>query len=354
MPPWWTLIHMAAEKEKAEALEAVCSGTPKDREPWDLAATVRKAGGLEKYKNRIAGLLESRDATVRGFAAVYLADFGDRAYAKPILALLHSENLPDAGGFNKNWDRGQAAFALGVLGAREYTTVLARFLRHDDKHLRSGAAAGLARMKAKEYDKEIAALLRDEDREVVCTAIAALAELGAKQYTDRIAALLETSDPDIPATALTALATLDAKEQAPRVASLLKDRFKGGQAAKTLALLGADKYTQDIADLLNVEEPLTRADALVALGILRATRYAPEVGKRMRDKEDFVRRAAAWSIVMMEAEAYAAEAIEIQKAAQKEQLNPMGSADRGIPRDRFRQLHERFTRFLARLNGTRQ
>ncbi len=268
-PPTWTLIHMAGEKEKAEALEAFCSGTPSEKESWDLTETIRKAGGLQKYKERIAGLLHSRDATVRGFAAVWLADLGDPAYVKDILALLQAENLPDVGGSNRNWDRGQAAFALGVLAARGHAKVLVTFLRHQDAHLRAGAAAGLARMKAKECDKEIAALLSDDDRQVVCAAIVALAELDAKQYSDRIGGLLEATDVDIPATALTALVTLDAKEQSPRVVNLLKDRFKAGQAAKTLALLGAEKYTRDIAALLKAEEPLARADALVAMGILR-------------------------------------------------------------------------------------
>jgi HEAT repeat protein len=352
-PPTWTLIHMAAEKEKAEALQVFCSGKPDEQKSAELAEIIRKGGGLQKYRERIAGLLDSRDATVRGFAAVWLADLGGQAYAKQILALLQSENLPDAGGFNKNWDRGMAAFALGVLGAKEHTNVLAKFLRHEDRHVRAGAVAGLARLKAKEYDKEISALLRDDDPSVVCAAIAALAELDAKQSSDRIAALLQANDVEIPNAALTALVMLDAKEQAPRVANLLKDRFKRGQAAKTLALLGSDKYTQDIAELLNVEEPLTRADALVAMGILRASRYAPEVARHMHDKEDFVRHAAAWAIVMMEAEAYTAEAAKIQRAAQQEKLSPLGSGERGIPRDRLRQLKERFAKNLARLNGTR-
>jgi HEAT repeat protein len=150
-----------------------------------------------------------------------------------------------------------------------------------------------------------------------------------------------------------ALVTLDAKDQTPSVARVLKDRFKGGQAAKTLALLGADKYAKDIAGLLAAEDLLTRADALVALGILRAVAYAPEVAKRMRDKDDSVRHAAAWSIVMMGAKAYAAEAIEVQKSAEKEKLSPMGSTERGIPRDRLRQLEKEFANSYAEMKRSR-
>ncbi len=217
-PPMWTLIHMAAEKEKEEALEAFCSEKPDDNTPWDLAVVIQKGGGLHNYRKRIAGLLKSRDATVRGFAVVWLADLGDRTYAKGILALLESDNLPDAGGFNKNWDRGQAAFALGVLGAQENIKAVATFLNHADRHLRAGAARGLGQMKAKAYEKEIAALLRDPDDGVVCAAIMALAQLDARQYNDRIVALAERTGPGIPETALIALVMLDAKEEAPRIA----------------------------------------------------------------------------------------------------------------------------------------
>ncbi|MBN2296764.1 MAG: HEAT repeat domain-containing protein [Pirellulales bacterium] len=346
-PPLWTLIHMAAEKEKAEALEVYCSGTQNDIEHWDLVAIIQKGGGLAKYRKRISRLLESRDATVRGFAAVWLADLGGRSYAKNILTLLESENLPDAGGCNKNWDRGHAAVALGILGSREHAKVLARFLHHEDRHLRAGAASGLAWLQANDYEREIASLLQDDDERVVCSTIVALAELGAKQYSDEIGRLVKTIRPDIPETAMMALVTLDAKEQAPHIASLLKDQFKeGGQAAKTLALLGAKKYAPDIADLLNAREPLTRADALVAIGILRANHYTSQVGKCLQDKEDFVRHAAAWSIVMMEAQPNKKEAIKIVKAAQKEHVSPMGSREQGIPRDRLKQLNKRFEELL--------
>ncbi|HBO46006.1 MAG TPA: hypothetical protein DD670_19200 [Planctomycetaceae bacterium] len=208
-PPMWTLIHMASEEEKTKALEAFCSEKPKD-EPssWDLADAVRKAGGLAKYRQRIAGLLKSRDATVRGFAAVWLADLGDKAHAKDILALLESDDLPDDDEFNRSWDRGQAAFALGILGASEHSETLAKFLTHDDKYLRSGAAAGLARLGAKDYEREIAALLRDNDREVILAAIWALARLDAKQYRDEIAELAKSPDTDTAEAVAAALATL--------------------------------------------------------------------------------------------------------------------------------------------------
>ncbi len=342
---------MAAAKEKMEALQAFCSGNPDEQKSQDLNEIIRKGGGLQKYRQRIAGLLHSRDATVRGFAVVWLADLGDPAYVKDILVLLQSENLPDAGGFNKNWDRGQAAFALGILGGPEHARVLATFLHHKDRHVQAGAVSGLARLKAKEYLKEIATLLRDDDERVVCAAIGALAELDAKQYSGQVAALLQSNSVDVPEVAMTALVILDAKEQAPQVADLLKDRFKGGQAAKTLALLGAEKYTQNIAALLNAEESSTRRDALLAMGILHASRYAPEVAKHMQDKEDFVTDAAAWSIVMMNAGAYTTQASRILRAAQKENANPMGSGEGGIPWDRLRQLHEQFAKSLARLEA---
>ena len=261
-PPVWGLWEKTPAK--AEAWDALFS-TPTKLEPWDLAKVIRKAGGLQKYKERVAGLLHSKDAKVRGFAAVWLADLGGPAYVKDILVLLQSEELPDVGQMPKNWDREQAALALGILGSKEHAKLLAGFLRHQDSHLRAGAAAGLGRMKAKEYVKEIAALLSDHDDHVVCTAIEALGRLDAKQYSDRIGGLLEAHGLAIPETALTALVMLDAKEQAPRVASLLKskDRIIAGRAATTLALLGADKYTQDIAALLNSEESYIQDYALL-------------------------------------------------------------------------------------------
>ena len=126
-PPSWTLIHMAAAKEKMEALQAISCGNPNEQKPQDLAEMIRKGGGLQKYRQQIAGLLHSRDATVLGFAVVWLANLGDPAYVNDILVLLQSENLPDAGGFGKNWDRGQAVFALGILGGREHANCWPRF-----------------------------------------------------------------------------------------------------------------------------------------------------------------------------------------------------------------------------------
>ena len=351
-PPMWTLIHMAAEKEKLEAIEAFCSGPPDESKTLDLAEIIRKGGGLQKYRQRIAGLLHSHDATVRGFAVVWLADLGDPAYVKDILALLQAENLPNSGEeVNTNWDRGQAAFALGVLGGREQAKVLGTYLHHKDGHLRAGAAAGLARLEAKEYQQQIAALLQDNDQRVICSAIMALAELGAKQYNAQIAALLQTNSVDIPEVAMIALAMLDAKEQAPLVAELLRDQFKGGQAAKTLALLGAEKYSQDIVALLNSGGSLTQRDVLLALGILQAKRFAPEVAQHMRDKEGYVQSAAAWAIVMMEAETYTAEASNILKADQAKKTSLMGSGERGIPLDRLRQLNERFEKCFLRIGN---
>ena len=222
-PPLWTLIHMASDSEKQKAIEAFCSETPKDGKMGDLAEAIKKAGGLDKYRAQIAGLLKSPDPTVRGFAAIWLADLGGTAYKKDLLALLETESQTDDEDYNKNWDRGQAAYALGILGAHEYAENLAALLHHQDKYLRSGAIAGLAQLGAKKYEPAIAPLLQDDDQQVVCTAISALAKLHATQYRDQIAALTESPQADIAKAASAALLILDpqvrTKSQPPEESS---------------------------------------------------------------------------------------------------------------------------------------
>ncbi len=134
MPPGWTLGHAASEEGLNEVERIGYAG--------DLEAVVSKAGGWAKYKAAVASLLKSKDVVVRGFAACWLADLGDRGYTKDLLAVLEADTTPTTNNVFPDYDRGEAATALGILGAREHDKDLVKYLKHKSAQIRAGAALG--------------------------------------------------------------------------------------------------------------------------------------------------------------------------------------------------------------------
>lgn len=311
----WTLGHCADPKE----LKSV-SKTLALRWAFEDTKQIPKlveAGGVKGGKIRFAKLLENKDPVVRGYGAVLLAVIGDTAYKKSIARLLEDKPAPptiEEHGFPsdedrdkaaialmfRNYDRGQAAIALGLMGAKEYAPRLSELLSSPDLSDRAGAASGLGGMGAKEYIEDIAELLVDREDRVQIAATGALAVLGAKEYAKDIAGLLtDGGDPAVCETACYALARLGAKEQAKELAALLKEEFQKGDAAKALALLGAREYIKEIAQLTESDRPLLRCDAMIALSILDAKQYADQVAAHLDDEEAFVRAYAATALLIM-------------------------------------------------------
>jgi HEAT repeat protein len=342
--PWpagWTLGHAASEEGQKEVERIGYANTTQT-----LEAAVLKAGGWEKYKADVASLLKSKDVVVRGFAAVWLADLGDRAYTKDLLALLESNAVPTTNNIFPDSDRGAAATALGILWARDHSQVLAMCLRNKSHEIRAGAALGLGYMHAKEFKDDIARLLDDKEFRVVEAAISALAELGAKEYADRFSEIALRNDPLTADVALDALVRLGAKEQGPKIARLLKDDSYGrSHAIMALATLNCREYAKDFGVLIDDRDWLTRLIAMCALGIMSESEYAPKIAKRLKAEERSDRQAAAWSLIMMESKENAATAVSTYDEfdAQQSGVPPH------FPASKDRQLQKRFGESLSRM-----
>lgn len=319
-PPGWTFNHGATDEGQAE-LERL--GYPD--ETGKLEDVVRKAGGWSQYKSNVAALLKSKDPVVRGFMAIWLADFGDASYSKELHELLtrpktanHDDSLPP------NWDRGQAACALGVLGAREYSKELSELLQNSDPYLRAGAAEGLSWMGAKEFVPDVAVLLDDRDENVRSAAIDAIARLNGREHIEKLMQIATDSRSGIRESqvAMFALVALKAQDQAAELAKLLEDgddSMARGNAIIALAALDAHEYAKVFASILEDENSKEQDEALLALGMLKETEFAPNAAKLLASDDRSVRQAAVWSLIMMEATEFEAAAMQAHSAFEVEQ-----------------------------------
>ena len=307
----WTVLHVASDdaQKRAEPLFGALQEYGKEN-----PAPVLALGGAKGLVKGLRNLLADPDPVMRGFAAILLAVIDDREskteiakLLKPRPAVTVQDEVADA--LVRQFDRGRAAIALGLMGAGEYAKEISLLLASDDPVVRSGAALGLGYMNDKTHVKEIAALLKDESDEVQMCAERALAMLNAREYAKEIASLLAApGDPAVGETACFALAKLQAKEEVPAVAKLLQNQFAQVKAMKALAIMDAGDYTKDIAAILRSDEPLSRCAALVSLGILNAGTTEDAIAEHLKDKEEFVRPYAALALVLMGSQKYAHEA----------------------------------------------
>lgn len=329
----WTLCHCADQKElknvekTLDLIEAFehTKGIPE----------LVEAGGVKGVKIRFANLLKNKDPAIRGYGAVLLAVIGDAAYKNNIARLLEDKPAPPAkeerrspydddfgqaiiASVSYNIDRGQAAMALGLMGAKEYAPRLSELLSSPNESDRAGAASGLGCMGAKEHIDDIARLLVDDEDRVQTAAMGALAVLDAKEYAKDIAGLLTSGgDPMVCETACYALARLNAKEQAKELAALLKDEFRKGDAAKALALLGAREYIKEIARLTEDDRALVRCDAMIALSVLDAEQYVDKVAAHLQNEETFVRAYAATALLIMGDQTHSRDIVAVVRSGWK-------------------------------------
>ena len=274
----WFMIHAADDKKKMEALQVVFSTERfSEDNQCDVGTAIRRAGGVDKYRQSIAALLKSDDLAVRSFGAVWLGVLGDPNSAADLIAIVRAKDLPVQEKVFQGADRRWAAIGLEILGAKQHAKELADLLRDDNAAVRAGAATALGRFEAQEYAAPIALLLDDEEATPVFAAIGALSRLGTERVFRRIAELLQSParDVSIPNAALAALMELDAKDQIDNIAAFRESSvFHSGTAAKALAVLGAKQHAKDIAGMLKggdgAGEVLARRDALLALGIMPA------------------------------------------------------------------------------------
>ena len=175
----WTLIHdyrdfkhveevMKYVQSFFEALDAHAKGN---------SDSLSKLGGLKRFKDQMAVWLNDNDQAVRAYAAVMLGISGDRAYAGQLGNLLKPRKYGQD--VLVQYDRGRAAMALGLIGAKEHESRLVGLLKSKNEYDRSGAAYGLGFLAAKAHAKAIAKLLDDKDESVREAAKESLEMMGA-------------------------------------------------------------------------------------------------------------------------------------------------------------------------------
>jgi HEAT repeat protein len=128
------------------------------REKTEGIPPIRLAvGSVKKLKDRIAKCLASKSGAVNAAAALTLAIAGDQGYIPQIAAFLDVMDVQsDIGDDEETGEadvevRGNAAMALGVLGAKEYAPRLLTMIENGNAYDRCGAMLGLAYLNEPSY-----------------------------------------------------------------------------------------------------------------------------------------------------------------------------------------------------------
>jgi HEAT repeat protein len=202
--------------------------------------------GAKEFAPRLSALLRSSDAADRAGAALGLGYMRAEEYVSDIAKLLDD---------NDDQARVAAMQALGELGAKQYAREIAGLLASlGDPMVSETACYALARLNAKQESKALGGLLKEDFRKR--NAAKALALLGAKEYTRDIAQLIQDSDALVRCDALIALGILDAREYTESVAAHLQDKegFVRPYAAVALVLMCDQTHTKEILALMRPEE----------------------------------------------------------------------------------------------------
>ena len=171
---FWTMAHDYADTrhidEVAASVERYVTAVQKfvNGDGTPLA----KLGGFKAFQKYLSGLLNDEDEAVRALGATLLGVCGDSSYADQLATLLKPRKqlreMP-------RYDRGRAALALGLVGARQYMPSLVSLLKSRNPFDRSGAAYGLGALKATEHRRAVAMLLNDPEEDVRTAAKESLA-----------------------------------------------------------------------------------------------------------------------------------------------------------------------------------
>ena len=348
----WTVTHDYADfKKMSEKLktfqtffEAVGKYESGDPEP------LARVGGVKAFKETLSLWLRDDDQAIRSFAAVLIGISGDKAFA-PQLATLIKERKGGGDDEMMEYDRGRAAFAIGLLGAAEYTPLLVAQLESTNQYDRSGAMSALARFNnATEYAPRVAKLLNREGLGYHddTSPIHFLVETGtAKNYKSE---LLQTMIGSIVGekseAAMYALVSLNAKEYAPSIAKLLDNRFRKEDGVKALALLNATQYSDKIAALLKDESGLVRAAAALSLGVMKSSKHAKQVAALLSDTQRYVHDYAAAALLLMGAKEYFKEAYSVMAEAHSKNAYLTDSSFHPFVEDKTRLITEELKKQL--------
>jgi HEAT repeat protein len=236
-----TLIGITGDRAMAPQVAAFLKD-PSAESDYDERRRAMVALGLMgavEYKLKIAPFLRSKDHNDRSGATRALAAFGAKEYAGEIAALMVARkgSLEDVFPIH---------FLVETDTARHYKPQLVEvMLREFDRERSEAAMYALVSIDAKEQAANIARLLNDEFRKG--NAAKALALLGATQYTRQIALLLKDQSSLVRCAAALAIGILDAKTHSRDVANLLKDpeEFVRPYAAAAIMLLRAEEHYKD-------------------------------------------------------------------------------------------------------------
>ena len=157
---FWTASHDYTDRKHMKEVERFVKAIAEFDK--DNGAMLAELGGMKAFKERLSVMLNENEPT-RALAATLLGVCGDKAYADKIATLLRprksERDMP-------RYDRGRAATALGLLGAKQYTLDLVKLLKSPNGFDRSGAAFALGALGATEHRSKVAALLNDSEEGV--------------------------------------------------------------------------------------------------------------------------------------------------------------------------------------------
>ncbi len=280
-------------------------------------------------KGIVAVLLKDKEARMRAWAALTLAEFGAKEYAEEIAQL-----LKDSGEYTSKitfYVRGKAARALALLGMKEYSKDIAQLLNHE---CFLDAVEVLSELGATEYSKEIAKLMDHKSHWVQSIAIDALGRLGAKEYQDKFLGFMrnKSEEAGIIISAIKALGNFGAKECSKEISSLLQDKrwqaklsgpnygpdgptdveTIGSAAVQALGQLGAKEYIKDLVKLLDSKNTYVQRSAIYALGQMGAKEHIKDIARFLKDKDSCCRAFAVIALGKLKATEYSKKLKELQ------------------------------------------
>ncbi len=214
------------------------------------AATALGLMNAKEFIPKIVPLLQSKNEYDRSGVVTALGYFGAKEYAKEIAALLTNKE------FQFDDDYSPIYFLIETETAKDYKKELVQVMLGEFRSETTEAAMyALIHLEAKENAKDIAKLLNNKFKKG--DAAKALALLGAKEYTDEIALMLKDENSLVRTDAALALGVLKAKKYSSKVAELLTDKesFVANYAATSLILMEATEYYKSAIPI--VEKPFS-------------------------------------------------------------------------------------------------
>ena len=200
--------------------------------------------GATENKADILPFLKSKNDYDRSGAITALTLLGAKEHAKEVAALLGVPN-------SFRDDPSPVHFLVETGTAQNHKKELLAAMQSEfNSDTAEAAMYALVRINAKENSADVAKLLADQYKKG--DAAKALALLGANEYTDKIGMMLDDEEQRVQVDAALALGILGAKKYAPKLASMMtkKEGFVNSYAAAAIIMINAEEYTADAARIL--------------------------------------------------------------------------------------------------------